>query len=300
MVDQIIPPVEFLPPIAAPSWLARDEYPFRRRAVRLRDGVVNLVDEGEGRPMLFVHGTPSWSFDMRHLLQAFRGRFRVLAPDHLGFGLSERPVAADYSPEAHAARFAELVDALDLRDLTLVVHDFGGPIALPWAAANPDRLRRIVYLNTFAGPVEGAADRFAAWLVGTGFGRWLYRVANLSLRVLMPGAYADRRHLTPAIHAHFLAPFADPEERGRVLHALARSLLGSEAFFCAVREKVKTVLTTIPSTLVWGLADPAFDRRALARLQAILPQARVVPLVGVGHWPQEESPRDVISALEST
>src|SRR5688572_2182527 len=124
-----------------PPWLDRDAYPFHLRRAAVPGGELSYLDEGAGPAVLFAHGTPTWSFEWRHLVRALAPTHRCIAPDHLGFGLSARPDGADYSPEAHARRFAAFADALDLRDVTLVVHDYGGPIALPWALANRARLR---------------------------------------------------------------------------------------------------------------------------------------------------------------
>src|SRR4051812_20025305 len=116
-----------------PPWLDTEAYPFAPHYVALRQGRVHYVDEGSGPVMLLVHGTPTWSFEYRHLIRAFSARFRVIAPDHLGFGLSDRPQRFSYSPEAHAEVLREFVSALGLSDVFLVVHDFGGPIGLPLA-----------------------------------------------------------------------------------------------------------------------------------------------------------------------
>src|SRR5262249_58873549 len=95
------------------------------------------VDEGAGNAVLFVHGTPTWSFEFRHLITALAPTYRCIAPDHLGFGLSDRPPGVDYSPKAHAERLAAFVDDLRLDRFTLVVHDYGGPIGLPPAFLTP-------------------------------------------------------------------------------------------------------------------------------------------------------------------
>jgi pimeloyl-ACP methyl ester carboxylesterase len=113
------------------SWLDRRLYPFASRQFATPDGVLHYIDEGHGRPILFVHGTPSWSFEWRHALTALRQETRTIAVDHLGFGLSDKPRDAGYKPQDHARRLLEFVRALDLRELTLVVHDFGGPDRSP-------------------------------------------------------------------------------------------------------------------------------------------------------------------------
>ncbi|HET7219436.1 MAG TPA: alpha/beta fold hydrolase [Vicinamibacterales bacterium] len=100
--------------VTCPGWLDRMQYPFRSRTVQLAAGRMHYVDEGSGEVLLFVHGTPTWSFEFRHLIAAFRDQYRGIALDRLGFGLSERPPAFAYSPEAHAAALAEFVDAIGI------------------------------------------------------------------------------------------------------------------------------------------------------------------------------------------
>ena len=130
-----------------PAWLDRAQWPFPARFHQLPEGHLHYVDEGEGAPILFSHGTPTWAFEWRHVLAGLPNARRI-AVDHLGFGLSDRPPDAGYRPEDHARRFAEFAESLDLHDVTLVVHDFGGPIALQWALDHPDRLKRLVILNS--------------------------------------------------------------------------------------------------------------------------------------------------------
>src|SRR5688572_17991266 len=179
----------------------RSQYPFESKWLQLRAGRMHYVDEGRGEPILFVHGTPTWSFEWRHLIRALAPDYRCIAPDHLGFGLSERPHDAPYTPEWHARNFAEFVERVGAGPLTLVVHDFGGPIALPLALQRPDLVKRIVIVNSWMWSFAGDRDlEGKARIAGSALGRLLYRWANLSLRVIMPSAYGDKRKLTPAIH----------------------------------------------------------------------------------------------------
>jgi len=104
-----------------PAWLDRSLYPFKSRFFSTDEGRLHYVDEGQGRPVLFVHGTPSWSFEWRHAIASLRGEARAIAIDHLGFGLSDKPLVAAYRPEDHARRLLAFVRALDLQDVTLVV-----------------------------------------------------------------------------------------------------------------------------------------------------------------------------------
>jgi haloalkane dehalogenase len=172
---------------------------------------MHYLDEGRGPVLLFVHGTPTWSFEFRHLVRALRARYRCIAPDHLGFGLSDRPAHLPYTPEAHAQVLGRFVDRLGLSNFTLVVHDFGGPIALP-LALGAGRVERLVVLNSWMWSfADDPVIRRRARMLSGAFGRFLYRWLNLSLRVLLPSAYGDRRKLTPAIHlAAFCGDVAQP------------------------------------------------------------------------------------------
>lgn len=292
-----------LPEIAesrpAPPWLDRAAYPFTPRTLRLTDGAVSYVDEGRGDPILFVHGTPTWSFEYRHLIRALSATHRCIAIDHLGFGLSERPADFAYTPEAHARVLAEFVDRLGLDRFTLVAHDYGGPIALPLVLARPERVRGLVLLNSWMWSFADDTDlRRKARLAGGAIGRFLYRRLNFSLRSLMPGSYGDRAKLTPEIHRQYLAPFADRDGRGRVLWTLARALLGSSAHFDSIWQR-RDRLSQVPALVLWGMRDRALPPSMLARWREALPQAQVIELEAVGHWPHEETPAEVIAKLEA-
>jgi haloalkane dehalogenase len=282
-----------------PSWLDRKAYPFDSHELDLAGGArMHYVDQGNGPPILFVHGTPSWSFEWRHLIRGLAHDHRCVAPDLVGFGLSSRPRAFPYTPAAHADALAEFVEQLDLQDVTLVVHDFGGPIGLPLALAERSRVRRVVIVNTWMWSLAGDPEmQRAARIVGGQLGKVLYRWANLSLRAIMPSAYADRKRLTPAIHAQYLAPFPDRWSRGAVLWPLAHALLGSSKYYESLWAR-RTPLLELPVLIVWGMNDPAFGRRHLAKWKESLPHARVVELL-TGHWPHEEAPDAVVEAVRS-
>src|SRR5690349_13971508 len=112
--------------ITAPIWLDREEFPFTSRTFAHADGNMHYIDEGAGEVLLFVHGTPDWSFGFRHLIKAFRGSHRCVAIDHLGFGLSDKPMNADYRVAGHEQRLQAFIAHLGLKNVTLIVTDFGG------------------------------------------------------------------------------------------------------------------------------------------------------------------------------
>ena len=268
-----------------PDWVDRGAFPFESRFLATTFGRVHYVDEGprDGEVVLLVHGTPSWSFEFRHLIPVLARTRRVIAVDHLGFGLSDRPTDFPYTPEAHTQVLREVIDGLGLTRLALAVHDYGGPIALPIAVAEPERISSLVVMNTWFWDLDTDHEflrvaRFAASFVG----RFLYRWFNASLRLIMPSAYGDRRRLTPRIHAQYLAPFRRRADRVRVLWTLARSLVTSSKSFGRIWDE-RERLGAIPSLIVWGLGDSALKPYMLERVRQALPHARVEMLPGVGH-----------------
>jgi haloalkane dehalogenase len=285
---------------APPAWLDRAEFPFRSRWLQTTHGAVHYVAEGpEGAEVvLLVHGTPTWSFEYRRLIAELSRTRRVLAFDHLGFGLSERPRDFSYTPEAHTRVLRELVSRLALTRFSLVVHDYGGPIALPLACEEPERIRSLVVLNSWMWPLsEDAELARAARLAGSGLGRLLYRWFNVSLRLLLPGAYADKRKLTPRIHSQYLAVFRERDARVQVLWTLAKALTASAPSLSRLWQR-RATLASLPALIVWGMRDRALPPRVLSRLREALPHAQVHALPDAGHWPHEEAPEQVALLLD--
>jgi haloalkane dehalogenase len=230
-----------------------------------------------------------------------RAGYRVVAPDHLGFGLSEQPRGAGYRPEDHARRLDALLTALDVRDITLVVHDFGGPIGLACAIAHPERVSRLVVLNSWLWSLHDdprivRASRIASGIVG----RFLYTRLNASPRWLIPRSFADKRALSASTHAHYLAPFPTAPSR-LPLWILARALLGSSDWHASLWE-ARDRLASMRMLLLWGMRDPAFGPAYLARFVDAFPTAHVQELPSAGHFVQEEAAdqlsRAIIAHLE--
>ena len=267
-----------------PPWLDPAEYPFATHRLTVDGVAVSYVDEGEGPTVLMVHGTPSWSFLYRHLVRGLRDGFRCVAPDLPGFGLSERPPGDAYRPEDQARRLTAFIDALGLKDLTLVVHDFGGPIGLAHAIDRPANVRRLVLFNTWMWSLAG--DRQYAWparLISNALGRLLYERLGFAVNVLWRRAVQDARY-TPAIHAQYTAAVRDPAAR-HATWIYARELLASSAWFDGLWQR-RDCIARIPALLVWGSKDPAFAT-ALTRWRTVFADADVVEWPDVGHAPPE-------------
>lgn len=279
-----------------PLWLDTTLYPFTPRRFRTSEGEMSYLDEGEGPVLLFVHGTPSWSFEWRDVILEMRKSARCIAVDHLGFGLSDKP-QTKLTPQDHARRLRALVEHLDLKDMTLVVHDFGGPIGLPLALEG-GRVSRVLICNTWmwdqsADPQLARIDS----LVRSWLGRLLYKTFNFSPRVILPSALGKKTKLTKAQHRQYMAPFDARAEREGT-YAMALALKGESAYYASLWNQ-RAALAKLPMHIVWGMQDPAFKPELLARWQEALPHAQVTKLEGVGHFPAEEDPTAVVTALRA-
>ena len=165
-----------------------------------------------------------------------------------------------------------------------MVHDFGGPIGLPLALTPGGRVRRVVVLNSWMWSFAGDAQmERAGKIAGSAVGRFLYRWANLSQRVVMPSAYGDRAKLSPAIHRQYLSVFPDGWSRDAVLWTLARELLGSSAYYARLWSE-RELLRAMPVLIVWGMRDSAFKPDLLAPLEGS-GASRAGDGLPVGHWP---------------
>ncbi|GAB4206180.1 MAG: alpha/beta fold hydrolase [Roseiflexaceae bacterium] len=274
----------------------RAEYPFESRYLPLAAGRMHYVDEGQGRPVVLVHGTPTWSFMYRHLIKGLSPVVRCIAPDHLGFGLSDQPAGGDCSPKAHARNLAELIERLELRDITLVVHDFGGPIGLSYAIEHPRNVRQIVMFNTWLWSLKDQwMYKLVAGLARGPLGGLLFERLGLEERVIMPAAYGDRRRLTRAIHQHYLRPHATPQAR-RSTRELARHLIDSSDWYASLWER-NGRLRTMPALVLWGMRDTVFPPKTLDRWRTTLLDAQIMTFDDVGHFVPEEKGQELVPVV---
>ena len=296
-----IPPTH-VPRVPAPavrdaSWFDGDGYPFESRFLELDEGRLHYLDEGTGPPVVFVHGTPSSSYDFRTLIAKLRPRYRCIALDHLGFGFSDRPAHFDDALGLHSLNLARLLATLGVDRYALVAHDFGGPIALSFALSQPQRLRALCLMNTWAWSMnEDPEFSKVRRLAGSSLMRFLYLYANFSARVMVKSSWGTRTPLTRNRHRHFTGFF--PNRASRMgTWAFAKSLVTEDERFDAIAKKLGA-LTDVPALVVWGLADKFVGAPHLARWKRELPNARFVELDNVGHFPEDEAADDVLAALE--
>lgn len=281
--------------MSAADW--RAQYPFEGHAFPQPAGVMNYVDAGSGRPILFVHGNPTWSFYWRAALVAMQGTHRVVAPDHLGCGLSEKPQEWTYRLADHIDNLERLVLHLDLRDITLVVHDWGGAIGMGVATRRPDRFRDFVITNTAAFRAPKIPARIAICrtpLLGELAVRGLNGFAGAAVYM------ATERGLSPEGRAGLLAPYDSWQSRIAthrfVLdipmspdHPSWNTLVAIEDGLPALRGK--------PMRLVWGERDWCFSPWFRKEFERRFPEARSFPLADVGHYVMEDAPTELVGHI---
>ena len=279
------------------EWLDRDEYPFESHYLDLEMGRLHYVDEGTGDPIVMVHGNPTWSYLYRHLIKDLSSEYHCIAMDHIGFGLSDKPTDWTYKPEEHGKNVAALMEALNLKDVTLVVQDWGGPIGLSYAIHHPENIKRLILMNTWMWPVDrdGYYRAFSKF-TGGWIGRSLIRHYNFFARVIMRQSYGDKKKLTEKIHRHYLQPLQKAEER-KGCWVLPGEILGSTAWLGNLWTR-KSVIADKPMLIVWGMKDIAFREKELNVWLDTFPDAEVVRLAKVGHYVQEEGATELGQAVK--
>ena len=285
-------------PTSRPDWVSEELYPFKSRFFAAPpDHRMHYLDEGAGAPLVFVHGNPAWSFEFRHPIRELRSEFRCIAPDHVGFGLSSRSARReDHHPRSHAQRFAALLDHLDLRDITLFMNDWGGPIGLDFARRHPERIRRLVIANSWCWPVgDDFHFRSFSFLMSCRIGQYLIRHRNMFVNKVMPKAVGDRSILTPEVMAHYRN--AQPAPAARAANAaLPGYITGASDWLRSIWDD-RAAFADKPALLLWGLKDIAFRRKELERWKSALPNHELREFEDCGHFLAEEAPDRVVAAL---
>ena len=278
-----------------------NEYPFRSCWLQTDDGIQHYVDEGSGPVLLMVHGNPTWSFAWRKLILSLRDRYRVIAVDHLGCGFSQKPQARDlYTLDRHIFRLTSLIRALDLRDVSLFGHDWGGAIGMGAAGRLEERFQRFVLMNTGAFRSKAIPFRIALCRIPV-LGQFGDRALNLFVRAAL--SMAVEKPLTPAARAGFLAPYDSWANRIAV-HEFVQDIPlnsghSSYGTLCEVEQSLKK-FQTHPMQLIWGMQDWCFTpHEFLEGFRQRFPRAAVQRLPAAGHYVFEDAPEEVLSTAVS-
>lgn len=276
-------------------WLNKSEYPFTSNYFDIDGQKLHYIDEGKGETILFVHGTPSWNFDYRNIIKGLTTNYRCVAIDHIGFGLSDKPENYDYSTQNHSKTFERFVLEKQLDNITLVVHDFGGAIGLNFAIRHPEKIKRLIILNSWLWSSKADPD-FAklSKMLKSPLLPFLYRYLNFSPRFILPKSFGDHK-LSKKLLTQYTKPFADKTQRNGVL-AFAKSLLNDQDWFEKLWNK-RQAISEKPTLFIWGLKDPIIKPHYLDKFESGFKNSKTKRLETSGHFPQEEQPETVTKEI---
>lgn len=276
-----------------PSWVDDELFLFESRFVTIDGHAVHYVDEGAGPTLLLLHGNPTWSFVYRDTIRALRNEFRCIAIDYPGFGLSSPAPGYRYLPEEHAGVVAAFADTLALSGVTLVAHDWGGPIGLAVVEQRPAVFDGLVLANTWAWPIDALPVQLASRLLGGPLGRLLIGQFNLFVNAMIPAGHRLRKPTDDEM-AHYRNALT--AERRQASAVLPRAITGSRAFLADV-ESGLPALTALPTLIVWGDSDIAFGNKELRRWEQMFTDHDTVIIEGAGHFVQSDAPERFATAI---
>ena len=283
--------------VQSQKWLDTNLYPFEHKSIQLDAGKMHYIDEGKGDVILFVHGTPTWSFLYRDFVSSLSKDYRCIAIDHIGFGLSEKPKNFDSKPDSHSQNLTEFIEKLNLTEITLVVHDFGGPIGLGAAIENSDRIKQIVMFNTWlwetknnpsAQKIDNILNKF--------IGKFLYLRMNFSPKVLLKKGFYNKKKLSKKVHKQYIYPFPNKQSRLSLLR-IGKSLIGSSDWYQKQWEQLDK-LDAKPWLILWGTEDEFITLEYLEKWKERLPNA-IIKNYKCGHFIQEEKPIEAIQEIDT-
>ena len=282
----------------------RKHFPFESRFARINGHRMHYVDEGEGDPVLLLHGNPTWSFLYRKFIpRIVAAGYRAIAPDHIGFGLSDRPAREhDFSLENHIANLAEFIRGLGLTRLTVVCQDWGGPTGLACAVLNPAAFKALVVMNTWAWP-EPTAFHSAVFpwrmMHAPVVGPYLFQRRNILVeRGLYLSVVHREQFLEEALPAYrFVMPDYDSRLLTRVFPRLIplRSDDRSSATMHWLEQALRN--SKIPALIVWGKEEIVFPAECAQRFKTLLPHAKGPFWVTGSHFLQEDSPEEICNHI---
>jgi pimeloyl-ACP methyl ester carboxylesterase len=280
----------------------RGTFPFEARFASVEGIRLHYVDEGppDAQPVLFCHGNPTWSYLWRRQIDELSSKgHRCVAFDHMGFGRSDKPPQLSaYSLQRHVDNALALIEALDLSDVTLVAHDWGGPIGLGALLQRSERLSALVLMNTWAWELPSFLPPFLREFRTEGLGEILALGGNLFVESIPGGMH--RRDSDPVMMDAYRAPFPDYWSRAATL-AFQREIPLTERdrsapLMASIHERLSDV--TVPVRLVWGMRDPVFQPVFLDQWRQLLPNADTVELADASHFLVEDDPDSVTAAIE--
>jgi haloalkane dehalogenase len=220
---------------------------------------------------------------------------RCIAIDHIGFGLSDKPKVYDYSTQTHSKTLEKFILEMDLSNITMFVHDFGGPIGIDVAIRHPERFKGFVILNSWLWSSETDPDYIKLKkILKSPLLPFLYKQLNFSPRFILPGSFGEKK-LDRKLKTQYTKPFGNSRERNGAL-AFAHSLRDDQSWFEELWEKISAIQEK-PVLFIWGMKDRVIKPLNLEKFESGFPNHRTLKIASAGHFPQEEEPEQVIQGI---
>ena len=282
-----------------PAWL-EELYPFKNNYMTVEGNQLHYVDEGpsDTDPMLMVHGNPTWSFYYRDLIKEFSQTNRVIAPDHIGCGYSDKPQDYEYILENHISNLEKLVSKLELKDITLVVHDWGGAIGFGFATRHPELIKKVVILNTAAYICDYIPPEISLCktpVIGEAVIRGFNAFAGPATRM------AVEKPLSKNVKKGYLLPYNNYKNRIASARFVSDIPMKKSHRSWTTLENVEKGLSkiTCPKLVLWGRKDFCFNDYFLNRWKDIYPEAKFKVYEDAGHYVIEDAGQDLINEMRA-
>jgi pimeloyl-ACP methyl ester carboxylesterase len=277
-------------------------FPFAPHYLDVNGSSMHFVDEGAGEPVLMLHGDPTWGYLYRKFIPVLSATRRCIVPDHMGMGKSDVPREPyPYRLRHHVANLETLALRLDLSGVTLVAHDWGGPVGLGFALRHPDRIKRLVLMNTWAfAPWPGAPLPRLLEIIRSERGEKFVLEKNGYLEPALLGTTHHRENLTTEVMDAYRAPFPTPESRTALL-CWSRDIPVSEADpSFADMKRIEAGLSAFkdtPTQLIWGMRDPVLTPAVLRMWQEAFPRAISRKIEDASYFLQEDAAEQVVEHI---
>lgn len=278
-------------------------YPYKPNYIDIGSFKMHYVDQGEGEPIVMVHGDPTWGYLWRKFIPSLSETHRVIVPDHMGMGKSSVPKHPyPYLLHHHISNLEALLENLELRDITLILHDWGGPVGMGFAVRHPESIKRLVLTNTWA---------FAKWpggdlprlleIIRSDRGESFAIEKNGYVKRALLGTANYPENYSPEVLNAYLAPFTTPESRLALLCWSRDITMSNNDISYRDMEHIENKLSLFKDTpvlIIWGMLDPVLPDSFLEKWCQVFAHAQVCEIENANHFLQEDTPELVLETIK--
>ena len=277
-------------------------YPFNEEFVSVHGFQIHYVRTGAGSPVLFVHGNPTYSYLWRDIMPVVAISHTAIALDLLGFGKSEKLRGSRYSFSLHASIIQGFIEKLEIEPLSLVLHDWGGPLGMNYVVSHPEQVHRLVLANTYLSPELGLPRPLRlVWQVLQL--PWLSELLIQRFNLLAWAAFTFglrvRRPERKALRRAYQEPFPTPQSRGAIGEFFRMVPLNRKSASYSHFTRISATLPSleIPTLILKGEKDPVLNMKRANHLRQLLPNSQLQVIRGAGHFLQEDQPQEVAEVI---